>query len=186
MFIAALILATALQAKPPLTFEVASVKATDPAQHGTGSVRHLPGGQTYVADGATVRMMIRTVYQTTDSQIQGGPAWINTERFDVRAKAEKPSSADNLRQMFQTLLADRFSLKFHREMRTVPAYALTVDRPGKLKVSDGTEPSDVPIQRMGFGKSKGTRVSILSLLVAFRTGRHFDSRDRQNRPRQVL
>jgi uncharacterized protein (TIGR03435 family) len=105
---------------------VASVKPADPAARG-GGIRPLPGGQTYIANGAPLKLMVRLMYKITDSQIQGGPDWMNTERYDVRAKAEKPSNIDQLHEMFQTLLADRFQLKFHHEMKTISAYALTVD-----------------------------------------------------------
>ena len=145
------------ETKAPLAFEVASVKTSDPATRG-GGIRPLPGGQTYVATGVPLKLMIRLMYRITDSQIQGGPDWMNTDRFDVRAKAEKPSNIDELHEMFQTLLADRFQLKFHREMKTISAYALVVDKPGKLKVSEATEPFEIPIKPAGFGKADGTRV----------------------------
>jgi uncharacterized protein (TIGR03435 family) len=48
-------------------------------------------------------------------QIVGGPPWLDTDRFDMQAKAEKPSSSDELHVMLMNLLADRLSLKFHRE-----------------------------------------------------------------------
>jgi uncharacterized protein (TIGR03435 family) len=136
-------------AAKPLAFEVTSVKptATPPSQGEFGGIRALPGGQTYVARFVPLKLMMKLMYKITDSQIVGGPDWINTDRFDVRAKAEQPTTLDNLHIMFQTLLADRFELKFHRETRTLPAFLLTVDKGGsKMKVNESPEPFDIPIQ----------------------------------------
>src|SRR5258708_113831 len=113
------------ETRTTLAFEVATVKPSDPNARG-GGIRPMPGGQTYVATGVPLRLMIKLMYGITDVQIAGGPDWINTERFDVRAKAEKPSTIDHLHEMFQTLLGDRFQLKFHRETRTLPVYVLVV------------------------------------------------------------
>jgi len=146
--------------KAPLAFEVTSVKATDPNQPvGLVGIRPMPGGQRYVAGRVPLRLMIKLMYRITDSQIVGGPSWIDTEQWDVEAKAEKPSNIDQLHEMFQTLLADRFDLKFHRETRTLPAYALTVDKGGsKMTLSQNQEPFEIPIRPAGRGKVAGVRV----------------------------
>jgi len=145
------------ETKQPLAFEVATVKPSDPAARG-GGIRPLPGGQTYVATSAPLRMMIKLMYGITDVQIVGGPDWINTDRFDVRAKAEKPSTIDQLHEMFQTLLGDRFQLKFHRETRTLPVYVLVVEKPGKMKLDDSPNMFDIPIKGTGRGQVEGARV----------------------------
>ena len=141
-------------AKAALNFEVASVKAanTRPEPGEFGGIRALPGGQTYVARFVPLKLMIKLMYKITDSQIVGGPDWINTDRFDVRAKAEKPSTLDDLHIMFQTMLGDRFRLQFHRETRTLPAFVLSVDKTGsKMKVNEGPDPFEIPIQFSGGG-----------------------------------
>src|SRR5580700_4206522 len=126
------------EAHTPLTFEVASVK---PSASGLfGGIRPTEGGQRYVARGATVRFMIRATYHIIDDQIIGAPAWMNTERFDVEGRAARPSSLRQLQEMFQTLLADRFRLQFHRETKQLPAFALTVDKMGpKLTANDNPD-----------------------------------------------
>jgi uncharacterized protein (TIGR03435 family) len=160
-------------AKTPLAFEVASVKATDPGKPPNGLIRPLPSGQGYIAEGATVRSMITMLYKITNSQLTGEPAWINTAPFDVQAKAEKPANRDDLHEMFQTLLADRFKLKFHREMRTITALALVVDKPGKLKVNDSVESFDVPMRPTAPFRWTGDRVpmSYLTWFVSQRLDR---------------
>jgi uncharacterized protein (TIGR03435 family) len=141
-----------------LKFEVASVKPSKPGEN-FRMIRPLPGGQTYVATNAPLRMMITVMYRITDSQIVGGPSWLETDPYDVEARAESPSSVDQLHEMFQTLLADRFKLQFHRETQARQAYVLTVDRSGsKIKMSENQEPFDIPIKPAEPDKFVGTRV----------------------------
>ena len=56
----------------------------------------------------------------------GGPDWINTERWDIVAKGNGNAKPEELMVMLQNLLADRFKLVLHREMRDSPIYALVV------------------------------------------------------------
>jgi uncharacterized protein (TIGR03435 family) len=170
MFSAAAIIAAVLISNPmgraqaqadrrPLAFEVASVKPSTPGGRG-GGIRPMPGGQTYIATNVPLRLMIKVMYRINDSQIVGGADWMDTDLWDVDAKAERPSSVDQLHEMFQTLFAERFKLRFHRERKELAAYILSVDKSGsRLKVSDSKEPFDVPIKPgVQPGKNVGTRV----------------------------
>jgi uncharacterized protein (TIGR03435 family) len=142
------------KAAAPLTFEVTSVKprTTQPAPGEFGGIHALPGGQRYEARFVPLKLMIKLMYKITDSQIVGGPDWINTDRFDVDAKAETPTTLDNLHIMFQNMLVERFNMKFHRETRTLPAFVLTVDKGGsKMKVNEEPDPFEIPIQFGGGG-----------------------------------
>jgi len=67
--------------------------------------------------------------------IEGGPSWLDSDRFEINARAEGGTSQITMAgPMMQALLEDRFNLKIHREIREVPAYALTVTKGGpKLK-----------------------------------------------------
>jgi uncharacterized protein (TIGR03435 family) len=146
------------QPASPLAFEVASVKPSKPGARG-GGIRPLPGGQSYVATNVPVRLIIRLMYYLSESQLTGGPAWLNTELYDVEARAEHPSNVDQLHQMFQTLLAERFKLRFHRETRELPAFVLSVDKSGsKLKLNSTPEPFEIPIKGSGRGGVVGQRV----------------------------
>ena len=110
---------------PDLRFEVASLKPS--TAEGTGyGIRPAPGGQRYVAVNCPIKLMIQVAYRVKADQITGGPGWLDTERFDMEAKAEKPSSGDELHVMLMNMLVDRLQLKFHREKREMPMYALTV------------------------------------------------------------
>lgn len=79
--------------------------------------------------------------------IEGGPKWIDTERFDLQAKAVGVTSQTAMHgPMLQTLLEDRFQLKIRRETRQIPVYALTVAKGGpKLtRFKEGTcNPYDI-------------------------------------------
>jgi hypothetical protein len=106
------------------TFEVASVKpVTDPTiQIGA---RSISGGR--LSAVFTVRTLVSLAYgypnTLIDSQIVGGPAWINTEQFEINATFDGPiaiapnSPPVRLLAMERVLLADRFKLKVHQEER---------------------------------------------------------------------
>jgi uncharacterized protein (TIGR03435 family) len=78
---------------------------------------------------ATARMFIRLAYRVQDFQIADAPNWTDAERFDVDARAPGGSSADRTPEMVQAMLADRFGLRVHHEMREMPTYALRIVRP---------------------------------------------------------
>jgi uncharacterized protein (TIGR03435 family) len=142
--ILAALLATGLFAQTP-AFEVVSVKRVV-----------LPPGQMifHFSDKATRKLqttgnrltlrrftlsdLILWAYDLDDYQILGLPAWgkPGQELYDVDAKTEGDTSPppDQLRLMLQTMLADRFQLKVHRESRELPLYYLVIGKNGlKMK-----------------------------------------------------
>jgi bla regulator protein blaR1 len=112
-------------------FEVASVKRNESGVPRLLSMGLLPGAR-FSAVNASLRELITSAYGTNGhtlqaSRIVGGPAWINSDRFDVEARAE----GENRRQMFlalRTLLTERFKLSVHTEIRQVPVYAIVLAR----------------------------------------------------------
>jgi uncharacterized protein (TIGR03435 family) len=89
----------------------------------------------------TVRRLIRQAYDIHETQISGGPDWTNSRGFTIDATTGgKPP--DQTRFMMQTLLRDRFKLRFHSEKRDLPIYALVVQRsdgspgPGLKRIPD--------------------------------------------------
>jgi len=111
-----------------LKFEVASLKPS--AGGNLGGIRPAPGGERYVANNASLRLMLMVAYRLKRDQIIGGPGWADTDTYDMNAKAERPSSVDDLHTMLKNLLTERFSLKLHRETRESSVYAMTVDKNG--------------------------------------------------------
>lgn len=113
-----------------LAFEAASVKRNESGST-NGGVGLRPGG--YLAANTLLRTMIVHAYHLKPLQVVGGPDWIGSDRFDVQARAAQGSSDDDLFQMVQTLLAERFKLVVHHEVRELPIYALVrVRADGKL------------------------------------------------------
>jgi uncharacterized protein (TIGR03435 family) len=72
-------------------------------------------------------------YEVKESQVLGGPKWLDSDRFDIDAKSAGAAQGPERMAMLQTLLAERFQLALHRETKTVPGYALVVDKAG-LKI----------------------------------------------------
>jgi len=126
-------LATA-QAPGPPSFDVASIKPS-PAGGGDQYLSTVQPGR-YIAGNVTLRLLMRIAYGVHDSQIIGGPAWMNTDHFDVTAKADGyPDAAafrDQARLMLRPLLTDRFKLTLRREQRELPIYAMVVAKAGEL------------------------------------------------------
>jgi uncharacterized protein (TIGR03435 family) len=75
----------------------------------------------------TLRVLIMQAYDLRDFQISG-PAWIDSDLFGVEATTGTPASKAEMMQMLGTLLGDRFQLRFHRATKTLPVYALAVDK----------------------------------------------------------
>jgi uncharacterized protein (TIGR03435 family) len=147
------------QDKPArLTFEVASIKPSQPGGRG-GLIKALPGGQEYSARNASVKLIVSLMYKVPIRQIAGGPAWLDTDGYDIEAKAGHSYNLEDLHAMFQNLLADRFKLKFHKETKEGPAYALTVDKSGlKMKLNESPQDFEVPLSSGKDGTIIGTRV----------------------------
>jgi uncharacterized protein (TIGR03435 family) len=143
-----------------LRFEVVSIKPAKPGGRGQfNGIKPKPAGQGYDAVGATVRLMISLMYRMPIQHVTGGPGWLDGDLWDVEAKADKSYSLDDLHTMFQNLLADEFKLKFHKEIKEGPVYALTVDKSGpKMKVNDSPQNYEIPIGGGRGGIINGTRV----------------------------
>ena len=70
-------------------------------------------------------------------RLSGGPPWIHRDYYQFEGRTQAPATIKEMRTMLQTLLADRFKLKLHRESKEMPVYALTIGTFGlKLKKSD--------------------------------------------------
>jgi uncharacterized protein (TIGR03435 family) len=107
-----------------LTFEVASVKVRTTAGAGSPS-----GPDRYAQTNASLRDLVADAYHVQRYEVVGGPTWFTgSVRFDVVAKASFVPSPEQMRLMLQRLLAERFMLRVHREMREMPIYVLHLAR----------------------------------------------------------
>jgi uncharacterized protein (TIGR03435 family) len=94
-------------------FEVASIKPNTSGDR-FESVSPVTGGK-FTARNVTVAWLLKTAYHVEPFQIAGVPSWGNSERFDVLASAaDGNTTPDQIRQMIQKLLADRFQMTLHR------------------------------------------------------------------------
>jgi uncharacterized protein (TIGR03435 family) len=112
-----------------LRFEVASIKpyesqAGDPVRVMT---RLMPGGG-FEAGNVTLGSVIRLAYGLQDFQVAAMPEWVNTDRFDIQARGPQGAVESEVSRRLQSLLAERFALKAHRETRDHPIYALVLAR----------------------------------------------------------
>jgi bla regulator protein BlaR1 len=131
-------------------FEVASIKLNKSGEPNV-MLMFTPNG--FTTTNAPLREVIRMAYQVPEFQMSGGPAWINSERYDIEAKVDSSAAEklgqldqDQRRAMLRPLLEDRFQLKVHQETRELPIYTLAIAKNGpKLHAAkpDDTYPDGI-------------------------------------------
>ncbi len=142
--LAALLLLTGIshaQTAPPRPqYEVASIKpnTSNPA---FVYLNGPPAVHTFTATNATVQALIIYAYQVNAFQLDGGPAWLRSDRFDISTKPpEGAFTRDQYLIMLQALLEDRFKLAVHHTTKEVPVYAI-VPAKGGMKIKPASEAS---------------------------------------------
>ena len=101
-----------LAAQSPI-FEVASVRPAEPGLKGM-NVRRDPAGGIDLLN-VNVRTLIVLAYNVQDFQVSGTSGWMESERFNVMAKAPTTARKSDTWLMLRALLAERFHLETHRE-----------------------------------------------------------------------
>ena len=106
-----------------------------------------PGGSLTVTN-LTLQTLVQEAYGVKRYQIAGGPKWLDSDRFDIAAKAEGDPNRKQMMAMLRTLLADRFQLKARRESREGNVYALVVAKNGaRLKEPASGDQSFIHLAR---------------------------------------
>lgn len=136
--VAGLVETLTAQTPPSPAFEAASIKPNNSTSLGR---RFGVPGDRFVATNETLWQLITVAYGApgvlpqplASYQISGGPKWIDSDRFDVEAKAAgdvvRGTEGTRRKQlMLQTLLAQRFKLAVHHERKDMPVYALVLAR----------------------------------------------------------
>ena len=132
MKLASLAAVLLLAQAPPAEFEVASIKLNKSGPTGPSRVL-IQAGDRVTITKVTVKTLIQVAYNLPPQQVVGGPGWLDDDRFDIVAKAERRAPTAELREMLRHLVADRFKLTSHSEDRITQGYALVVARrDGKL------------------------------------------------------
>jgi uncharacterized protein (TIGR03435 family) len=120
------------QSAPADKFAVATIRPSRPGEMLSVSVN----GRRFSTTRADLKDLITYAYMLHSSQITGGPAWLETEKFDVVAETDNTDrlTQPEARKMVQQLLADRFHLTFHRARKELSIYEI-VPANEKLKLT---------------------------------------------------
>jgi len=129
--------AQATRARPRFEeFEVATIKVSQPGL--AGRWIRMQSAHQFAARNHALRTLLAAAYNLTPQAISGGPSWVDSDRYDILAKApgEARPNLDEQMAMLRRLLGERFKLAMHRQQKRMAIYALTVAKKGpRLKES---------------------------------------------------
>jgi uncharacterized protein (TIGR03435 family) len=132
----------AVAPQPPApAFDVATIKPNDPAKH-PGATSWMQTSQDELKMMGSLKTFLKFAYGIEDVQIAGGPGWLDSDLFEIDAKASSPfASPAEAKLMLRDLLNKRFKLSTHTETMPLPVYSLIVAKGGpKLQQADATGP----------------------------------------------
>ena len=109
---------------PAPAFEAADVHVSPKVRMPSMASGGLRGTRYLVRQG-TIVDLINLAYDIDNDKILGGPSWLDLDRFDVSARAPEGSTPEQAKLMLQALLAERFSLKLHKDSKELPGYGLS-------------------------------------------------------------
>lgn len=144
----------AAQDVPELKFEVAAIERNV----SNLPLRHAPELHhgALSATNSSLREILQQAYGLEPQRVIG-PAWMDSQRFDIQAKAPEGVADNQMRPMLRTLLKERFGLVAHKEAREMGLYALVVARGGpKMAVYPASERPLKGIATSGFPMIRGT------------------------------
>jgi uncharacterized protein (TIGR03435 family) len=204
---------TTRSAAPALTFETASLKRHDGVDIKTtmmyfsGDPAGRPGVgpdglfHLVVATNVTARQLLWFAFrQLKEGRANIGPdlvdtanvpGWVDSDRFDVVAKAPSRATPPQLQEMLQSLLIERFKLKTHRGSMEVPIYAVALVSqgipgpgltPSQIDCRSNTgEPSPCGLSGRA-GRLMGRGVTMAGFVTRLAEHLHASSRIRVDRP----
>ena len=111
------------------TFDVASVKINQSSF--PGGMVDLRAGR-FDATNETLRALLSTAFDVESFRVVGGPDWLDSDRFDVEARAGEAASREQTRLMLRSLLAERFRVRARLERRDAHVFALVRSRGAEL------------------------------------------------------
>ena len=98
-------------------------------------------GDRFIVRQVSLADLIANAYSLEVTSVQGGPSWLELNRYDVIAKTAPKTSPATIKLMLQSLLAERFGVVVHPGVAPMPAYVLSLkDGKSKLKQAAGGEP----------------------------------------------
>jgi uncharacterized protein (TIGR03435 family) len=133
----------AMAADAPAVFDVVSIRPSNP--NTPGKLFTVKGRQVLTIN-TTLSDLITFAYNLHARQIQGGPSWMEEDKFDIigQPQAEGVPNQEQLRAMIRGVLQDRFRLATHQDKRELPAYALVVANSGPKLTRNDTNPNGLP------------------------------------------
>ena len=156
---------TAICAAQTAAFDVVSIKPSPPYET-ERSLTQNPGPR-LTTENATLKMLMMFAYQMMPDQISGGPSWVESDGFDIDAKASNPKATQaQLRQMLQTMLAERFQLQVHRATKELAIYALVQAKGGTKLTESHDEAGNTGVRILGAGRVEGVRGTMPMLATA--------------------
>lgn len=158
-----------MAADAPAVFEVASIKPSVPDR--PGKLFTVKGRQVLTIN-TTVNDLITFAYGLHMRQINGGPSWLESEKYDVTGlpAGQGLPTLTQMRAMIQQLLADRFKLAFHRDTKELPVYAITVASGGPKLTKNDSNPNGLPgLLFRGLGVLPGSNATIADLANVMQT-----------------
>ncbi len=150
-------------AQKPLEFEVASIKSTPEGTTlgATAVGLRITGSQVRIS-GLSLKDYIGMAYSLEPPQVMA-PEWTGQERFDISANLPAGGTREQIPQMMQALLADRFQLKAHKESREFPIYAIVVGKGGLKIKGTPVDPNAAPptaVEAGGGGSAAGIVITL--------------------------
>ena len=130
-----------------LSFEVASVKLSGPqSTRGSNGGPGTKDPERFTFSRAVLRDLLYRAYAVDDPYAQiSGPAWIDTQEYDIAVKIPTGATKEQFQQMLRNMLAERFRLVVHHDTKVLPVYELVVAKNvPKLKESALRPVSDLP------------------------------------------
>src|SRR5688572_5245970 len=166
-----LVVASAI-AQQTLRFEVASIRPTPDDNAGSRIGLRLTGSLAHYS-GLTLKDYIGAAYNLDSPQVIA-PDWANEQRYEISASLPAGATREQVPEMLQALLAERFQLKVHRESRQFPVYALVVSK-GGLKIKgtpvDPNAPSLAASNTVGAASSSGLVINMRGGTFAMADGK---------------
>jgi uncharacterized protein (TIGR03435 family) len=157
--------AATAQTPPSPGFEVASIRPAPPQTDPNTGHWNYPGTGRFNATHLPLTILIQLAYDVDGSQITNKPSWLDTNLYDIDAKAEAgvPLTREELKPRLQTLLRERFHLVAHTEIRSLRGYSLIVAKGGPHLVP--TKAEHFPGWRAGVypGQMRGANWSMRQL-----------------------
>jgi uncharacterized protein (TIGR03435 family) len=163
-----LLLALPIIAQPPAattpqpvlpTYDAVSIHPHNASDHNAGLSFH---PDSFTANNITLKELLGYAYQVREDLIFGLPGWADSSHFDISARVSDPDHSvldkltrDQMKAMIRPVLFDRFQLKVHTDIRTLPVYDLVLAKGGP-KLQKSPPPPDDPDHPTSPGKHRKT------------------------------